>query len=114
MDGKTLITNSNHQATTTREATQKVQATEEHGQDSPPDKAIAQGEADTKMHAEANDHQPQEVDAERHITATAPTEVSPKEWQKHHGLWLNAVMRAAIGEENHPPIPNLQAYVQVN
>jgi len=28
------------------------------------------------------------------------TEISPKEWQKHHDTWLNAVMRNAIGEKN--------------
>jgi len=49
--------------------------------------------------------------------STEPTreliEVSPKEWQKHHNTWLNAVMRKAIGEENHPQIPDLQEFIPV-
>jgi len=42
-----------------------------------------------------------------------PTEVSPKEWQQHHELWLNTTMQATIGEVHHPPILELHAKVPV-
>jgi len=42
-----------------------------------------------------------------------PMEVSPKEWQKHHDTWLNAVMRNTIGEPKPPRIPNLHAHIPV-
>jgi len=36
-----------------------------------------------------------------------PTEVLPKEWQKHHDQLLNSIMRAAIGKDKHPSIWNI-------
>ncbi len=110
---KTLITKDNHHVPPT-EGNQKAQATEEQGLDSDQTQAKEQVEANTTTQAETDERQQQNVEAEQQRPATAPTEVSPKEWQKHHNLWLNAVMRAAIGEDNHPPIPNPQDYVQVH
>jgi len=40
-------------------------------------------------------------------------ELSPKEWQKHHDGWLNAVMQNAIGEHQPPPIPDFHAHIPV-
>jgi len=47
------------------------------------------------------------------VVASSPTEAMPKKWQQHHNQWLNAMIRAAIGEENHPKLLDLHAKVQV-
>jgi len=40
-----------------------------------------------------------------------PTELSPKEWQKHHDQWLNVVMRNSIREKKLPEIPDFHAHI---
>jgi len=64
--------------------------------------AIAQGE-----------HMKEAANESTTAAAMGPMEVSPKEWQKHHDLWLNAVMQTVIGE-GHPKIPLLHKYIQVH
>jgi len=41
---------------------------------------------------------------------TRPTELSPKEWQKHRDSWLNFVMHTAIGKDNSP-IPDFNTHI---
>jgi len=42
-----------------------------------------------------------------------PTELSPKEWQKHHDNWLNAVMQNSIRETKPLDIPDFHAHIPV-
>jgi len=42
-----------------------------------------------------------------------PMELSPKEWQKHHDQWLNAVMQNSIREKKPLEIPDFHAYILV-
>jgi len=115
LEVKTLAADNNNNVPPTSEETQMEQVTAAQRQETTAEKTTKQAAADAKTQAEERSKQSQEVEAKQHTTAvTEPSEVSPKEWQKHHDLWLNAVMRAAIGEENHLPIPNLHEYVQVH
>jgi len=43
-------------------------------------------------------------------TMMAPTVISPKEWRYLHNNWLQSAMQAAMGDEAHPDIPNLDEY----
>jgi len=57
--------------------------------------------------------QEQELTTESEQPKQYLMEVSPKEWQKHHDNWLNAVVRHMIGDPKPPIIPNLHAHIPV-
>jgi len=111
----TLVANNKNNVSATRNETHTTQELETHRQETMADTASNQVAADSGMTTEdCNTLVHADEDASQTTGAKAPTEVSPKEWQKHHDQWLNAVMRNAIGEENHPSKPNLHDYVQVH
>ncbi len=63
------------------------------------------GSASTKTQEDEQSTLAKEV-----ATMKAPTVISPKEWRYLHNNWLQSAMRAAMGDEAHPDIPNLAEY----
>ncbi len=97
-------------------------------QEKPPEEAVALQHKDNTASAQeevmeipqaqhAQDTE-QETKSQETTAAKEPakhylTEVSPKEWQKHHDTWLNVVMRNTIGNPKPLVIPNLHAHIPV-
>jgi len=79
------------------------------------DNQASEQEAETEIPSEPEEMdktqaaQEQEPTTEQAQLKHYPTEVSPKEWQKHHDNWLNVVMQNMIG----PTIPDLHAHIPV-
>ncbi len=111
----TAAANHKNNVSATRNETHTTQELESHRQETTAEMDPNQGAANTGTMAEdRNTLVHAAEDTSQTMGVKAPTEVSPKEWQKHHDQWLNAVMHNAIGKENHPPIPNLNDYIQVH
>jgi len=49
-------------------------------------------------------------DDQKEMEITAAMVISPKEWRYLHNQRLHSIMRAAMGDQAHPNIPNLADY----
>ncbi len=111
----TAAANHKNNKSATRNETHTTQESEAHRHNTMAEMDPNQGAANTgTMTEDRNTLVHATEDTSQTPGVKAPTEVSLKEWQKHHDQWLNAVMHDAIGEENHLPIPNLNDYIQVH